>query len=54
MEAVWATVVEFAVFRNMGEIRSKVRLLNFRKAKFQLFKVIVSRIPGILPSGTMG
>lgn len=54
MEAVWATVVEFAVFRNMGEVRSKVRPLNFWKTEFQLFKEIVSGIPGILPSGIMG
>lgn len=46
-------MVEFAIFRNMGEVRSKVRLLNSRKAEFQLFKEIVSGIPGMLPSGTM-
>lgn len=54
MEAVWATVVDFAVCRNMGEVRSKVRPLNVRKAEFKFFKEIVSGIPGILPSGTMG
>lgn len=46
--------MEFAVFRNMCEVRSKVRPPNFRKAEFQLFKEIVSEIPGTLPSGTMG
>lgn len=54
MEAVWATVVQFAVFRNIGQIRSKVRPPSFREAEFQLFKEIVSGIPGILPSGAMG
>ena len=31
-------LVEFAVLRDMGQAKSKVRTLNFRKAKFQLFK----------------
>jgi len=35
--------VEFAVLRDMGEVKSKVRTLNFRKANFQLFKELVSR-----------
>jgi len=29
----------------MGKARSIVRTLNFRKANFQLFKELVSRIP---------
>ncbi|KAK4815291.1 hypothetical protein QYF61_026196 [Mycteria americana] len=31
-------LVEFAVLRDMGQAKSKVRTVNFRKAKFQLFK----------------
>jgi len=38
-------LVEFADLRDMGQAKSKVRTLNFRKAKFQLFKVLVSRTP---------
>jgi len=35
--------VEFAVLRD--QMKSKVRTLNFRKAKFQLLKELVSRTP---------
>ena len=45
-------LVEFAVLRDVGQAKSKVRTLNFRKAKFQLFKDLVNRTPGKLPSGT--
>ncbi|KAJ7425634.1 hypothetical protein BTVI_02330 [Pitangus sulphuratus] len=38
-------LVEFAVLRDMGQVRSTVRPLNFRKADFQLFKEIVNRTP---------
>jgi len=38
-------LVEFAVLTDMGQVKSKVRTLNFRKAKFQLFRELVSRIP---------
>ncbi|KFM04158.1 hypothetical protein AS27_10724, partial [Aptenodytes forsteri] len=31
--------------REMGQAKSKVRTLNFRKAKFQLFKQLVNRTP---------
>ena len=31
-------LVEFTVLRDMGQVKSKVRTLNFRKANFQLFK----------------
>lgn len=34
-------LVEFAVLRSIGQVRSKVRLLNFRKAGFQLFREIL-------------
>jgi len=37
--------VEFAVLRDMGQVKSKVRTLNFRKANFQLFKELVTRTP---------
>jgi len=37
------TLVEFTVPRDMGKARSIVRTLNFMKAKFQLFKELVSR-----------
>ncbi|KAK4821003.1 hypothetical protein QYF61_010734 [Mycteria americana] len=39
------TLVEFTVLRDMGQVRSTVRTLNFRKANFQLFKELVSRTP---------
>ncbi|KAJ7418346.1 hypothetical protein BTVI_29644 [Pitangus sulphuratus] len=38
-------LVKFAVLRNMGQVKNKVRPLNLRKANFQLFKDIVNRIP---------
>lgn len=38
-------LVEFIVSRDMGQMESKVRPLNYRKAKFQLFKEIVNRTP---------
>lgn len=38
-------LVEFIVIRDMGQMKSKVRPLNCRKAKFQLFKEIVNRTP---------
>lgn len=38
-------LVDFAVLRDVGQVRSKVRFLNFRKVNFQLIKEIVSRVP---------
>ena len=38
-------LVGFTVLRDMGQVKSKVRTLNFRKANFQLFKELVSRTP---------
>ncbi|KAK4806963.1 LOW QUALITY PROTEIN: hypothetical protein QYF61_027330 [Mycteria americana] len=38
-------LVEFTVLRDMGQARSIVRTLNFRKANFQLFKELVSSAP---------
>ncbi|PKU27193.1 nedd4-binding protein 2-like 2 [Limosa lapponica baueri] len=42
-------LVEFTVLRDMGQANSK--FLNFRKAKFQLFKELACRIPWSLLSG---
>jgi len=44
-------LVEFAVLRDKGQAKNKVRTLNFRKADFQLFKGLVGP-HGKLPSGT--
>ncbi|KAK4811070.1 hypothetical protein QYF61_016356 [Mycteria americana] len=38
-------LVEFAVLRDMGQAKSKVRTLNFRKANFQPFKELVNGTP---------
>ena len=38
-------LAEYTVLRHMGQAKSKVRTLNFRKANFQLFKESVSRTP---------
>ncbi|KAK4824408.1 hypothetical protein QYF61_014719 [Mycteria americana] len=35
----------FAVLRDMDRVKSKVRTLNFKTAKFQLFKELVNRTP---------
>lgn len=39
------TLVEFTVWREMGQAKSKVRALSFRRAKFQFFKELVNRNP---------
>lgn len=44
-------LVEFVVLKDMCQVKSEVRILNFRKAKFQLFKESV-RLSWKLPSGT--
>lgn len=31
--------------RNMGQVKSRVRTLNFKRAKFQLFKKLVDATP---------
>ncbi|KAK4818978.1 hypothetical protein QYF61_022645 [Mycteria americana] len=36
-------LMEFAVLSDMGQAKSIVRILNFRKAKFQLFKELINR-----------
>ncbi|KAK4825589.1 hypothetical protein QYF61_000678 [Mycteria americana] len=38
-------LVELTVLRDMGQAKSKVRTLNFRKAKFHLFKKLVNGTP---------
>ena len=45
-------LVEFTALRDMGQTKSKVRTLNYRKATFQFFKRLVNRTPETLPSGT--
>jgi len=42
-------VVEFTLFRDIGQVNSKIRKLNFRKAKFQIFRGFS---PGDLSSRT--
>lgn len=44
--------VELAFLRNLGQVKGKVRALNFRKANCQLLKELVNETPGKLPSGT--
>jgi len=39
------TLAEFGVLRDMGQVKSKVRTLNCRKANFQLFKQLVNGTP---------
>jgi len=39
------TLVELALPRDMGQAKSEVRSLNFRKAKLQLLKELVNRTP---------
>jgi len=46
--------VEFAVLRDKGQAKSKMRTLNFRKADFQLFKELVSRNPWETAFGDRG
>jgi len=38
-------LVDFTVLRNMGQVKHKVRTLNFRKGNFQLFKELNNRTP---------
>jgi len=40
-------LVEFTVPRDVGQAKSKIRTLNFRKANFQLFMELVSRTPWV-------
>jgi len=37
-------LVVFTVLRDMGQVKGKVRTLNFRKANFQLLKESIDRI----------
>ncbi|OPJ69932.1 hypothetical protein AV530_015446 [Patagioenas fasciata monilis] len=39
------TLMEFVVLRDVGQVKSKVRTLNFRKANFQFFKELLNRMP---------
>ncbi|KAK4806794.1 hypothetical protein QYF61_005590 [Mycteria americana] len=38
-------LVEFTIWRDMGQVKSRVRTLNFRKANIQLFKELVDGTP---------
>lgn len=38
-------LMDFTVLGDKGQVKSTVRILNFRKAKFQLFKELVNRPP---------
>lgn len=38
-------LVELTAQREMGQAKSKVRALSFRRAKFQFFKELVNRNP---------
>lgn len=44
--AVVVEFVELATLRSIGQVRNGGRLLNFRKADFQLCREVVSGIPG--------
>jgi len=35
-------MVEFALLRDIGQAKSKIRMLNFRKANFRLFRELVN------------
>ena len=39
------TMAEFVIWRDIGLANSKVRTLNFRRAKFQLFEEFVGHCP---------
>ncbi|KAK4818023.1 hypothetical protein QYF61_004147 [Mycteria americana] len=47
-------LVEFAVLRDMGQAKGKVRTLNFRKANFQFSKELVNRAPWETALGDKG
>ncbi|GAB0204051.1 hypothetical protein GRJ2_002870700 [Grus japonensis] len=38
-------LVEFTILRDMGQVKSRVRTLNFRRANIQLFKELVDETP---------
>ena len=38
-------MIEFMLQRDMRQGKSKIRKLNFRKAKFQLFRELVNKMP---------
>ena len=38
-------VVEFTLLGDMRQAKSKIRMLNFRKANFQLFRELVNKTP---------
>lgn len=45
LEQLWWSLVEFTILRNTSQVWNRGRLLNFRKAGFQLFREADSGIP---------
>ena len=39
------SLVEFTILRDMGQVKSRARTLDFRRANFQLFKELVDEPP---------
>jgi len=44
-------MVEVMLQRDMGQVKSKIKKLNFRKANFQLFRELVNKMPWDCPHG---
>lgn len=38
-------LMEFTILREIGQVKSRVRVLNFRRANFQFFKELVDMFP---------
>lgn len=38
-------LVDFSIFSSTGWVKCRVKTLNLRQAKFQLFRVLMSEIP---------
>lgn len=49
--AFYNVLVEFSVLRDMGQVKSENRILNFREANFQLFKKLVNKTLRKCPRG---
>jgi len=45
MDLLLTNISEFTVLRDMGQAKSKIRMLNFKKANFQLFRELVNKAP---------
>ena len=44
MDLLLTNISEFTVLRDMGQAKSKIRMLNFGKVIFQLFRELVNKI----------